>query len=342
MSKKPSTIAPIDASFDDVVNSIVSPATKKEKGNNGLKEQSDESPATPMQLSLDLGIEVEKVVGGIEMGVLQNGIPYLTQRGLAIMCGAARATLFEITQEWEGMQASGITPRGRMAFFKDYLLNNDYDEPRLFIEISKNGSPHYAYPDVVCMAFVEYFAFEAQKTNDTAVENYRRLARFGLQQFIYKALDYHPEDKWKYFRDRVSLLKESAPDGYFIIFNEVTGIAVDLINAGLSVNDKTIPDISVGQAWGAYWNAGGLDAEYGQRVKWDHYYPEYYPQSASNPQSPWAYPDTALPLFRRWLRHEYLPTKFPPYILKKAHVLAGGKQEAEKIAAIYDQKQIEG
>lgn len=42
-------------------------------------------PATPVQLKLDLGIEVEKEVAGIEMGVLENGIPYLTQRGLAAM-----------------------------------------------------------------------------------------------------------------------------------------------------------------------------------------------------------------------------------------------------------------
>ena len=342
MPKKSSDIDPIDASFDDVVDSIVSPATQKHKENKDLMAKSGESPATPVQLPLDLGIEVEKVVSGIEMGVLQNGIPYLTQRGLANMCGAARATLFEITQEWEDMQQGGIIPRGRMSFFKDYLANNNYDEQRLFIEISKNGSPYYAYPDVVCMAFVEYFAFEAQKTNDTAVGNYRKLARFGLQQFIYTALDYHPEDKWRHFNERVSILKESAPDGYFIVFNEITGIAVDLINAGLSVNDKTIPDISVGLAWGAYWTSNNLEDKYGKRIKWEHNYPDFYPQSASNPQMPWAYPDAALPLFRKWLRHEYLPTKFPLYILKKAHVLVGGKQEAEKIAAIYDQKQIEG
>lgn len=341
MPKRSNNIDPIDASFDDVVDSIVSPATKKHKGNNVLAVKSGESPATPIQLPLDLGIEVEKVVSGIEMGVLQNGIPYLTQRGLANMCGAARATLFEITQEWEDMQLAGIIPRGRMSFFKDYLANNGYDEQRLFIEISKNGSPYYAYPDVVCMAFVEYFAFEAQKTNDTAVGNYRKLARFGLQQFIYTALDYHPEDKWRHFNERVSILKESAPDGYFIVFNEITGIAVDLIKAGLIVNDKTIPDISVGLAWGSYWTANNLEDRYGKRIKWEHYYPDFYPQSASNPQQPWAYPDAALPLFRKWLRHEYLPTKFPPYILKKAHVLAGGKHEAEKIAAIYDQKKIE-
>lgn len=339
--KTKSEIEPLDANFDDVVRSVVPSATPKYKENKDLSDKTHQTPAPPEQLMLDLGIEVEKVVGGVEMGVLQNGIPYLTQRGLAEMSGAARATIFEITQEWEEAHEAEVIPRGRMAYFYDYLSENGYDEPRLYIEISKNGSPHYAYPDVVCMAFIEYFAFEAQRTNDTAMANYRRLARYGVQEFIYNALDYAPEDKWKHFNARVSILQSSAPDGYFIVFNEITGVAVDLINAGLSVNDKTIPDISVGIAWGNYWTANELDGEHGDRLKWEHYYPAFYPQAKSNPQKPWAYPDSALPLFRRWLRHEYLRTKFPPYILKKANVLPGGIEEASQIAGIYDQKLLE-
>lgn len=44
----------------------------------------DNSPAqpAPLQLRLDLGVRVEREVGGIEMGVLDNGISYLTQAGL--------------------------------------------------------------------------------------------------------------------------------------------------------------------------------------------------------------------------------------------------------------------
>ena len=276
------------------------------------------------------------------MGVLQNGLPYLTQRGLAQMTGAARATIFEITQDWKQTYGDPISPKGRMAFFKGYLFKEGYDSTRLFIDISKNGSPYYAYPEIVYMAFIEYFAFEAQRTNETASLNFRKLARLGLQQFIYKALDYTPADNWKYFNDCVSLLKDSAPEGYFIVFSKIHGIAVDLINAGLTVNDKTIPDISVGIAWAKFWNDNDLSTRFGDRIKWDHYYPGYYPQSTSNPQHPWAYPDASLPLFRRWLRHEYLPTKFPRYILTKANVLSGGVQEAARIAGLYVQKLIDG
>lgn len=299
-----------------------------------------EVPAGGVQLRLDLGIEVEKDVGGIEMGVLENGIPYLTQNGLAALSGAARATIFEITKEWNERYDAPIEPKGRLTFFKKYLFENGYKERYLFLEINKNGSPHYAYPDIVCMAVVEFFAFEAARKNETAMANYRRLARFGLQKFIYEALQYNPPDRWKYYTDRVSILKDSAPPGHFILFNETTGLAVDLINANLTVNDKTLPDISVGIAWGKFWTSNGQDKKYGERQKFEHNYPDYYPQSTSNPQMPWAYPDTALPLFRKWFRNEYLPTKFPRYVLNKAKMLPGGQAEAKQIAALYEEKLI--
>jgi hypothetical protein len=331
------TIDPIDADFGAVAKAMV--ATPSSNKNNALVTQSDKSLATPQQLKLDLGIEVEKVVGGVEMGVLENGIPYLTQRGLAEMSGASRKAVFDITQEWEEAQSSGIW-RGRVQWFRDYLEKTGFDEPRLFIEITKDGSPHYAYPDMVCMAMVEYFAFEAQRTNETALANFRNLARYGLQKFIYDALGYTPPDRWKYHHDRVSILQGSAPDGHFIVFNEVSGLIVDLINADLTVNDKTIPDISVGRCWGDHWKKNNLEAKFGPRTDYNHNYPDYYPQSRSNPQPAKAYPDTAIPEFRRWFRHEYLPTKFPKYILTKAHLLSG-PDEARQIASMFQPKTIE-
>jgi hypothetical protein len=333
-------IEPINADFDQVAKAMVTPATPLSSKSKMLSTVSGQTPATPQQLTLDLGIEVERVVGGIEMGVLENGIPYLTQRGLAEMTGAARSTIQELTQEWQDAQTSGVWPRGRMQFFRDYLSKAGFDEPRLFIEISKDGSPHYAYPDMVCMAMVEYFAFEAQRTNDTALSNFRNLARYGLQKFIYDALGYTPPDKWKYHHDRVSILHGSAPDGHFIVFNEVSGLIIDLINADLTVNDKTIPDISVGRCWADHWKANKLEEVFGPRRDYSHHYPDYYPQSRSNPQPAKAYPDTAIPEFRRWFRHEYLPTKFPKYILTKAHLLSG-PDEAQQIASMFQPKSIE-
>ncbi|WP_340644359.1 hypothetical protein [Phenylobacterium sp.] len=298
------------------------------------------TPATSIQLKFDFGIEVEKVVGGVEMGILGNGIPYLTQRGLAAMTGAARSTIQELTTEWEQAQKTGVFPKGRMQFFSEYLSPKGFDEQQLFLEINKDGTPHYAYPDIVCMAMLEYFAFEAQRTNETAIKNYRSLARFGLQQFIYEALNYTPEDKWKLFNARVSILKDSVPFGYFSIFKECSGLMVDLINAGLTVNEHTMPDGSVGTTWGPYWTANGLEERFGARIQYPHYFPAEMPQSASNPQQAWAYPDEALPEFRKWFRAVYLRTKYPSYILRKANLLPGGKMEAAKLASMYEAKQI--
>lgn len=85
---------------------MVTPAPSLSKITNKLPAVSSQTPA-PLQLPLDLGIEVERTIGGVEMGVLQNGIPYLTQTGLAEVAGVARSTVFEVTQEWEAAMASG-------------------------------------------------------------------------------------------------------------------------------------------------------------------------------------------------------------------------------------------
>ncbi|MGI8388051.1 hypothetical protein [Brucella anthropi] len=296
-------------------------------------------PATPAQLVLDIGVEIQRDVNGIEMGVLENGIPFLTQSGLAKIAGIARSVLFDINQDWESRYNDPILGNDRHSRIKEYLARHGFNENRLYIETVRDGSPHHAYPDIVCMAIIEYYAFEAKNKSNAAIENYRRFAAFGFQKFIYEALNYSPADKWKYHNDRVSILQNAGLDGHFIVFQEVNGLIVDLINAGLAVNDKTIPDISVGQCWGTFWRENNLDFEFGARKEYMHNFPSYYPQAASNPQKPWAYPDAALPEFRRWFRHEYLPTKFPKYILNKANVL-GGQKEAQKIANLYRPSQI--
>lgn len=95
----------------------------------------------PQQLVLDLGVKVERVVGGVEMGVLDNGIAYLTQRGLAIMSGAARRTIQELSEEWIEAHASGEFISGRIAGLYQSLQENGFDEPSLYITITKDGSP---------------------------------------------------------------------------------------------------------------------------------------------------------------------------------------------------------
>ena len=69
------------------------------------------------------------------MGILDNGLPYLTQRGLAKMAGASRKVISDITQEWAEKIGNPVIGKGRNDFLKDYLFSNGYDEPSLYLKM---------------------------------------------------------------------------------------------------------------------------------------------------------------------------------------------------------------
>lgn len=298
----------------------------------------DSLPA-PIQGNLELNISAEKevTINGIEMGVLENGIPYLTQTGLANVCGVHRSVLQELTEEWGEAHNTGLFSKSRLIFIRDYLNAKGFNEKSLYIAFKKNGNTHYAYPDIVCMAILEFYAFESPKQDKSiALKSYRDLAGFGLREYIYKSTGYTPADPWKHYHDRVSLLKNmgSVPEGYFIVFNEIAGMMVDLINAGLVINQHTVPDISVGIAWANYWKENNFDIKFGNYKRCLHNYPDDFAQSKSNPQDIKAYPDSSLPEFRLWFKNCYLKTKFPNYILKKTMLLPQGKETATKLIEV--------
>jgi hypothetical protein len=67
------------------------------------------------------------------------------------------------------------------------------------------------------------------------------------------------------------------------------GLSAALGQAGLQIDASFVPDISVSQHWSKHWLQDNFDEKYGERVKWDHNYPEYFSQSLSNPQGAWCY-----------------------------------------------------
>jgi hypothetical protein len=122
------------------------------------------------------------------------------------------------------------------------------------------------------------------------------------------------------------MLLNVVPSGYFNVFTEMTPIVMASIRAGLIVDDKVVPDISVGQAWSSYWEEHNFDAKYGERQKHDHNYPSYFAQAVSNPQPAWCYPKKALGEFHCWLTDDYLPQNFPAYLVgqvKKGRLAEG-------------------
>lgn len=261
-------------------------------------------------------VYLEKDIEGVTMGVLDNGIPYLTEQGLAQLCGIHRRGMYRISQEWY----NNIDNR-RNNKIKELLPN--FKDDNLFIKVKLNNSVNNVYIEDVCMAILEYYAFHSTKKNEKAQFAYRTLARTSFRLYIYEKLGYINQTKkieeweaWKYFLDRVDLNYDNVPSEYFSTFKEIAGLTVSLIRNKVIIDDRTIPDISVGLSWGKYWSNNNLDEIYGKRIKYTHNYPAYYPQSTSNPQEPWAYPNKSLPFFRKWFEFEYIVSKFPQYLLK--------------------------
>ena len=308
---------PLEAA--DFVNSNKSvPATTNINGINNLVAFMPSAPATHGQQSLDLGISKQIEIDGIGMGVLSDGTPFLTGRGLARLCGVVHSVIQDITTEW-----NAEVPFPRITKIREILQSHGVQAESPHIEIKQRSGTFYAYTDSVCLAVLEYYSFDAgQYIREEAKRNYRLLAGKALREFIYTQVGYDPSniipDKWRQFHDRVSLTYNSVPQGYFGIFKEIADMIVTLGQAGLTIDEKFVPDISVGLAWAAHWKKGSLDTTYGDRRKFEHNYPEYFPQALSNPQEPWCYPENALGDFRRWFRESYIGEgKFKNYIEAK-------------------------
>lgn len=253
-------------------------------------------------------------VDGIAMGVLSDGTPYLHIRGLARLCGVDHAALVRLIANWEDEKRR---PRG--AKIVEFLAAQGHDGRALSLENAGEGS--HLYPDAVCMAFLEYYAYEAtQGSNEIALRNYRLLARKSFRTFIYQQCGYDPNKhiphSWRNFHDRL-LLNDQIPVGYFSVFREMADIVVHLIKSGCEFDSHTVPDISVGKIWSDHWVESDYSGVYGPRRKFPHVYPDYFPQAQAGPIPAWIYPVHALGSFQTWLHTVYIPSKFPVYVANK-------------------------
>lgn len=266
--------------------------------------------ASPMQLPLF--VDKEKEIDGVGMGVLSDGTAFLTGRGLARLCDVSNARIVEMGQNW-GAKSTNAMAEGVKQFLRAKGIMPDHP----YIEITQRSGAFYAYPDVVCLAVLEWYAFE--QPNDFARKNYRLLAGKALHDFIYAQVGYDPGNQvpqqWRQFHDRVSMTYKSVPIGYFSVFKEIADIIVHLGQEGLVIDSSFVPDISVGILWSKHWDQTGLSQQYGDRIKFEHNYPDYFPQAKSNPQLPWCYPEMALGEFKRWIREVYIKAgKFEKYL----------------------------
>lgn len=268
------------------------------------------------------------------MGILDDGTPYLTMTALSKICGLDPSTMWAFTANW-----NCTDDKPRTKFICDRLFAQGYDISSLFSRINRQGQIVHAYPDYVCMAILEYYAFEAKRFDNTiARDNYRKLASYTLRRAIYESLGINSGStpaiakSWQVYQERI-LLNDQIPVTHFSIFREMADVLVRLINSQFKLDPYSVPDISVGQHWGKYWQANNLEQKFGPRIKHPHYYPDSFPQSGAGAVPAWIYPVEALGLFRIWLMTTYVNDKLEPYLNKK--VKQGALPEIEKTQILH-------
>ena len=102
-----------------------------------------------------LDLEVEKDVGGIGMGVLSDGTPYLNQRGLAALCGVQNAHIGSISGQWNDAEQ-----KPRVAAIKSILNKANLSAPQAHIEI-RSGRCRRLCPNLRVWHQYESFVFHA-------------------------------------------------------------------------------------------------------------------------------------------------------------------------------------
>ncbi|MBJ7389407.1 MAG: hypothetical protein JHC92_08245 [Sphingomonadaceae bacterium] len=278
-----------------------------------LATKSTEMEIGSAQGILNLGIEKSGDFGEIGMGVLSDGTPYLNQRGLAVLCGVENAHIGTISSQWNELEL-----KPRIKKIKSILEQAGFNASVAHVEIQHSGRVHFCYPAEICLSVLEYYAFDAgANVQEQARANFRLLAGSKLRDMIYSRVGYDPTgaNRFNKWHDRIALNYQSAPKGFFHVFNEAHTIIYEMVLAGAEIGEKTVVDISIGQHWGKHWDANGFDRKYGARRKYPHHYPDDHPQAKSNPQESWCYPLDALGEYRRWLQDEYIEGgKFKGYL----------------------------
>lgn len=139
---------------------------------NILAPKSGSKEISKSQGVLDLSIEKDTEIGEIGMGVLSDGTPYLNQRGLAALCGVQNAHIGTISSQW-----SEPDQKPRIKAIKDILAKANLSAKSAHVEISHRGRSYFCYPAEICLAVLEYYAFDAgANLQEKARDNFRLLA----------------------------------------------------------------------------------------------------------------------------------------------------------------------
>ena len=248
----------------------------------------------------------------IEVGILKDGTPFLSGRGLARACGISNSTLVG----W-GEFAPQLGDSHRAGKMANLLVTYGYKGDRLFSRIPDGtkfeGKANVsAYPYKVCMAFLDYYAFEANK--EEARNSLRILSEKQLPQFIYAALSQPPQLAIKPqpapFRDRPS--RDGIPVGYFTVSQLASEETVRSLPTVLAFDSPALLYLNIDKAWSRHWNIKKLREHYGERLLFPNITVDYFSQNNT-----YIYPTSALDAFKQWFNLKYIPERFPSYLQRK-------------------------
>lgn len=114
-------------------------------------------------------------IDGVGQGVLSTGEPYLTQRGLATLCGVQNAHIGTISRDW-------TTNKPRIAAIKARLGFKRAVAHRVLVF---EGRRLYAYDMAIASAVLDYYALDAGvHAQPEALQNRSRFADGRLKSHI--------------------------------------------------------------------------------------------------------------------------------------------------------------
>jgi len=120
-------------------------------------------------------------VSGVGMGRLSDGSLYLTQRGLARLCGVQNAHIGTISRDWE-------SDKPRIRAIRARLAGMDEERAAAHSILTYQGRRQYCYDVAVCRAILGYYAHDAGRhVQDEAVSHI--YDGEGLNAYIAHALD---------------------------------------------------------------------------------------------------------------------------------------------------------
>ncbi len=267
-------------------------------------------------------VEFVTVAGAdLEVGVLADGTPFMSGRGLAKACGVSNGTLVG----W-GDTVPQVGEQHRAGKLAALLVTYGYGGERLFSRVTGTtpGGGRVtvsAYPHPVCMAFLDYYAFEANKEaarNSLRVLSDRQLPQFIQAQFSQGGMT---ADQWSHPTEPAASLpphRGTLPPDYFSLLH--CGEAVLSLQTLLQQYSQVLYPIHIERAWHHYWAVQKLWIEHGPRVPYERRCLDQAPYvTVEGYITTYLYPCSALAAFQHWLAWVFIPDRSPSYLHRKQH-----------------------